>query len=76
MSTVLQNLKNILEAAGSGMDKVFKTTVLLKDIKEIAAMNQVYEAAFGEGAYPARSAVAVAKLPKGALVEIEAIAFK
>ena len=72
----LQNLKNILEAAGSGMDKVCKTTVFLQDMNDFAAMNQVYEAAFGEGAYPARSAVAVAKLPKGALVEIEAIAFK
>lgn len=72
----LQNLKNILEAAGSGMDKVCKTTVFLQDTNDFAAMNQVYEAAFGEGAYPARSAVAVAKLPKGALVEIEAIAFK
>ena len=72
----LQNLKNILEAAGSGMDKVCKTTVFLQDTNDFAAMNQVYEAACGEGAYPARSAVAVAKLPKGALVEIEAIAFK
>ena len=72
----LCNLKSILEAAGSGMDKVCKTTVFLQDMNDFAAMNQVYEEAFGEGAYPARSAVAVAKLPKGASVEIEAIACK
>ena len=72
----LQNLKNILEAAGSSMDKVCKTTVFLQDMDDFVAMNEVYQAAFGEGAYPARSAVAVAKLPKEALVEIEAIACK
>lgn len=72
----LQNLKNILEAAGSGMDKVCKTTVFLQDMSDFAAMNQVYKNAFGEGTYPARSAVAVAKLPKDALIEIEAIAYK
>lgn len=72
----LQNLKNILEAAGSGIDKVCKTTVFLQDMGDFAAMNQVYETVFCEGAYPARSAIAVAKLPKDALVEIEAIACK
>lgn len=72
----LLNLKNILEAAGSNMSKVCKTTVFLQDMNDFAAMNGVYKATFGEGVYPARSAVAVAKLPKDALVEIEAIACK
>ena len=64
----------VLEAAGSGMDKVLKTTVFLKDMNDFAAMNKVYAEFFGEGGYPARSAVQVAKLPKDGLVEIEAIA--
>jgi len=72
----LQNLKNILEAAGSSIDKVCKTTVFLQNMSDFTAMNQVYETVFGEGVYPARSAVAVAQLPKDALVEIEAIAYK
>lgn len=72
----LQNLKSILEAAGSSIDKVCKTTVFLQNMSDFSAMNQMYETVFGDGAYPARSAVAVAKLPKDALVEIEAIAYK
>lgn len=70
----LLNVKAVLEAAGSGMDKVIKTTVFLKDMNDFAAMNQIYAEFFGEGGYPARSAVQVAKLPKDGLVEIEAIA--
>lgn len=70
----LQNVKAVLEAAGSGMDKVLKTTVFLKDMNDFAAMNKVYADFFGEGSYPARSAIEVARLPKDGLVEIEAIA--
>lgn len=70
----LTNVKAILEAAGSGMDKVIKTTVFLKDMNDFAAMNGVYQTFFTEGNYPARSAVQVARLPKDALVEIEAVA--
>ena len=70
----LENVKAVLEAAGSGMDKVIKTTVFLKDINDFAAMNAVYAEYFGEGGYPARSAIEVARLPKDGLVEIEAIA--
>jgi 2-iminobutanoate/2-iminopropanoate deaminase len=71
----LQNIRNILESANSGMDKVFKTTVFLSDMNNFGAMNQVYEAAFQGSIFPARSAVEVARLPKDALVEIEAIAW-
>ena len=70
----LENVKAVLEAAGSGMDKVIKTTVFLKDMNDFAAMNAVYAEFFGEGGYPARSAVEVARLPKDGLVEIEAVA--
>lgn len=70
----LKNVQSILAEAGIGMDKVVKTTVFLNDMQDFAAMNQVYTTFFGEGGYPARSAVEVARLPKDALVEIEAIA--
>lgn len=70
----LSNVKAILEAAGSGMDKVVKTTVFLKDMNDFAAMNGVYQTFFTAGSFPARSAVQVARLPKDALVEIEAVA--
>ena len=69
----LLNVKNVLEAAGSGLDKAVKTTVFLKDIKDFASMNAVYSEFFKTDC-PARSAVQVAALPKGALVEIEVIA--
>ncbi len=73
---VLENLKAILEAAGSSLDKVVKTTVFLKDFNDFAAMNAVYATYLGpEGTpAPARSTVEVARLPKDVLVEIEAIA--
>lgn len=71
----LENVKTILENAGSSMDKVLKTTVFLKDINDFAAMNGVYATFFSEGSYPSRSAIEVARLPKNALVEIEAIAY-
>lgn len=69
----LNNLKNILEAAGSSMEKVVKTTVFLVDMNDFAKMNAVYAGYFSETP-PARSAVQVGALPKNALVEIEAIA--
>lgn len=69
----LTNIKNILESEGAGMKNIVKTTVLLHDIADFAAMNEVY-AEFFEQPYPARSAFQVVAIPKGALVEIEAIA--
>lgn len=69
----LRNIAAILAAAGSGMDRVVKTTVLLKDIGDFAAMNEVYAEAF-TAPYPARAAFEAAALPKGALVEIECVA--
>ena len=71
----LQNMKAILEANGMTMADVVKTTVLLADIAEFAAMNQVYAEFFAEP-YPARAAFQVAALPRGAKVEIEAVAVK
>lgn len=71
----LTNIKNILAEAGLGMQNVVKVTVLLADISNFAAVNEVY-AEFFDAPYPARSAFAVAALPKGANIEIEAIAVK
>ncbi len=71
----LTNIKNILAEAGLTMKNVAKVTVLLADISNFAAVNEVY-AEFFEAPYPARSAFAVAALPKGANIEIEAIAVK
>ena len=67
-----QNLAAVLEAAGSGLDRVLKTTCFITDMNDFAAFNEVY-AEFFPGR-PARSCVEVSKLPKGALVEIEAVA--
>ena len=69
----LKNIAAILAAAGSGLDRVVKTTVLLTDIGVFAAMNEVYAEAF-TAPYPARAAFEAAALPKGALVEIECVA--
>lgn len=71
----LTNIKNILSEVELGMQNVVKVTVLLADISDFAAVNEVY-AEFFQAPYPARSAFAVAALPKGANVEIEAIAVK
>ena len=71
----LTNVKNLLEAAGSGMDKVVKTTVFIKDMNDFAAVNEVY-ATFFDGNYPARSCMEVARLPKDVLIEAEAVALK
>jgi 2-iminobutanoate/2-iminopropanoate deaminase len=70
---VLANLRAILEAAGSGLDRLVKTTVFLQSLDDFAGMNEVYKEHVGDKP-PARSTVEVAKLPSGALVEIEAIA--
>jgi 2-iminobutanoate/2-iminopropanoate deaminase len=70
---VIKNLSAILKAAGSGLDRVVKSTVFLKNMGDFAAMNQVYGKHFG-GAPPARSTVEAARLPKDVLVEIEVIA--
>lgn len=71
----LNNVKAILEAAGSGLEKVVKTTVFLKDMNDFVKVNEVYGSFFAEP-YPARSAVEVARLPKDGLVEIEVIALR
>jgi 2-iminobutanoate/2-iminopropanoate deaminase len=71
--TVLTNMGSILEAAGSGMDLVVKTTVFLADMNDFAAMNEVYKEFFGK-IPPARSAFQVGRLPRDAKIEIEAIA--
>lgn len=72
---VLLNLRSVLEAAGSGLGKVVKTTVFLTDIGDFPAMNKVYAEMFA-GHTPARSTVQVARLPKSSKIEIEAIAVK
>ncbi|MBF4502295.1 RidA family protein [Savagea sp. SN6] len=72
---VFANLKAVLEAAGTSLDKVVKATVFMSDMDEFVAMNEVYGEHFGEHK-PARSAVQVARLPKDAKVEIEVIAQK
>ena len=69
----LRNLKTILEGAGSGIDRVVKTTVFLRDIGDFAKMNAVYAEYFTADC-PARSAIQVAALPKNGMVEIEAVA--
>ena len=69
----MQNLAAILEEAGSGLDRLVKTTVFLTDLGDFAGMNEVYARHVGD-APPARSTVGIAALPSGALVEIEAIA--
>ena len=72
---VFKNLKAVLEAAGAGLGAVVKTTVFLADMADFQAMNEVYASYFGDHK-PARAAVQAAALPKGALVEIEAVAIR
>jgi 2-iminobutanoate/2-iminopropanoate deaminase len=72
---VLTNLKNVLEAAGSSLDKVVKTTVFLREMADFPKMNAIYAEFFSSNP-PARSTIAVAGLPKNASVEIEAVAVK
>ena len=69
---VLENLKAVLEAAGTGMKNVVKATVFIKDMNDFAAINKIYGEYFA-APYPARSCVQVAKLPKDVGVEIEAV---
>ena len=69
----ITNLRNVLEAAGSGLDKVVKTTVFISDMNDFAALNVVYSELFGD-TKPARSCVQVARLPKDVKLEIEAVA--
>lgn len=71
--TLLRNLAAVLSAADSSMDQVLKTTVFLTDLKDFQAMNEVYSRHFSTP-YPARSTIQVAALPRGARVEIEAVA--
>ncbi len=70
---IMRNMSAILEAAGSGLDKLVKTTVFLLDLADFAAMNEVYAKHVGDRA-PARSTIGISQLPSGARVEIEAIA--
>jgi 2-iminobutanoate/2-iminopropanoate deaminase len=70
---VLENLKAVLAASGSSLDQVVKATVFLKSMADFAAMNEVYAHYLGN-AKPARSTVAVAELPRGALIEIDLVA--
>ena len=70
---VLDNLQAILEEAGSGLDRLVKTTVFLVDLDDFAGMNEVYALRVGDSP-PARATVEISKLPSGAKVEIEAIA--
>lgn len=71
---VLNNLKAVLEKSGAGMNDVVRTTIFLKDLSDFDAVNKVYAEYFTEP-YPSRSTVEVARLPKGAKLEIDAIAF-
>lgn len=71
----LTNLKNVLAAAGIGMENVVKTVVFLADLADFATVNGIYESFF-KAPYPARSCVQVAAIPKGAKLEIECIAVK
>ena len=71
---VFANIKAVLEEAGSGLDKVLKTTCFLKDMGDFAVVNEIYGGYF-DGEYPSRSAIEVARLPKDVLIEIETIAY-
>ena len=71
--TALTNLKSVLESAGSSLEQVVKTTVFLTDMAQFAEMNAIY-AEFFTAEFPARSAIQVTALPKGGIVEVEAIA--
>lgn len=71
----LSNMTNLLNEAGTSMEKVIKTTVFIKDMNDFAKINEIY-ARFLTGIYPARSCVEVARLPKDVLLEIEAVAIK
>ena len=71
---VLENVKSVLEAGGSSLDKVIKATVFLKDLNDFAAMNEIYSQYFKSENAPARSTIQVVRIPKDSLVEIEVVA--
>lgn len=71
---VMKNIKEVLKAASSSLDKVVKATISLTDMNNFTVVNEIYKSYFTENNYPARSAVEVSELPKGALVEIEVVA--
>lgn len=71
---VMQNLDAVLQAAGSSLAKIIKTTCFLSDMDNFAEFNEVYQAHFSTTSFPARSCVEVSRLPKDVLVEVEAIA--
>ena len=71
----LRNVEALLEASGTGMENVVKTTVFIKDMNDFGAINEIY-AEYFPGIFPARSCVEVARLPKDVLLEVEAIAVK
>ena len=71
---VFANIKAVLEEAGSGLDKIVKTTCFLQNMDDFATVNEI-DGSYFDGDYPSRSAFEVAKLPKGALIEIETIAY-
>jgi 2-iminobutanoate/2-iminopropanoate deaminase len=72
---VMENIKAILEAAGSSLKDVVKTTIFIKNMSDFAVINEVYEEYFKGGDLPSRSTVEVSRLPKDVLVEIEAVAY-
>ena len=72
----MENVKAVLEAGGSGLDKAVKVTIFLQDLAHFSAVNDVYASYFPSGSFPARSCVQVARLPKDGLVEIEAIGLR
>ena len=71
----IANLKAVLEAAGSSLDKAVKATVFLKDLNDFTGMNEVYAKHFAAATAPARSTIQVARIPKDSLVEIEVVAY-
>ena len=72
---VFENLKGLLEDAGSSLDQAIKTTVFIKNMDDFGKVNEIY-ASYFSGAFPARSCVEVARLPKDLLIEVEVIALK
>lgn len=73
---VFENVKAVLEESDSSLENILKCNVYLTDMNDFSKVNEIYATYFNEGNYPARSAVEVSKLPKGALIEIEVIAYK
>jgi 2-iminobutanoate/2-iminopropanoate deaminase len=72
---VLENVKSVVEAGGSSLEKVVKATVFLKDLNDFAGMNEIYSQYFKPDTAPARSTLQVSRIPKDSLVEIEVVAY-